>query len=110
VKSSSNESRQLAERVRGMGVTKQIEVLLDSVPERQCSPEAVAAAAAVLRKIMAEHYPTAVVAPEGRFPRGPSFLLNLPGVIELSVRLPSEDAAWLRLSREIYERRDEEGR
>jgi len=28
----------------------------------------------------------------------------------MSVRLPSEDAAWLRLSREIYELRDEEGR
>ena len=99
----------LAERVQGLAVTKQIEVLLDSVPERQCVAEAVAAAAAVLRKIMAEHYPTAAVATAGLAPRGLRFRLNVPGLPEMQVRLPSEDAAWLRLSREVYQIRDRQG-
>jgi hypothetical protein len=90
-------------------VTKQIEVLLDSVPERLCAADAVAAAAALLRKIMAEHYPTAVVAAAGIAPRSLRFRLQVPGLPEMQVRLPSEDAAWLRLSREIYQIRDRQG-
>ncbi len=99
----------LAERVQGLAVTKQIEVLLDSVPEQLCAAEAVAAAAALLRKIMAEHYPTAAVAPFGIAPRSLRFRLLVPGQPEMQVRLPSEDAAWLRLSREIYQIRDRQG-
>ena len=104
------DSRQaLAERVQGLALTKQIAVLLDSVPERQCAADAVAAAAALLRKIVTEHYPTAGVASAGIAPRSLRFRLQVPGRPEMQVRLPSEDSAWLRLSREIYLIRDRQG-